>query len=864
MAATIYRDGPLANIRGDRISKPPVDEPTSVRIVGSDPVQIELIAGIQGIVSDSKAAIIAMNQTAAEMLVLSQRTASLYGKSTDAAAQTVALDRGVLTETVSESVKAATETILRDRQEREAKQALSVAQTSQEAKDEQDPTKAPGGFPGKAQTPPVAPGPFTPVQPDQVQQTTEEMLQGAEVAEDTQVAEDQVSNYEKYQQGLSLGQIKQTVAKEMGERVSSFQFGPQLVEDEIVSGGFRHVTDTGEIGAPADPDEVAGFTRNQKLLGGAKNILSKVAGGESVAESVLNKLPASIGKIAGPVGAAATIYTAGTGFAANQREANADWQRVLGGSNAEGFKERLESQTFKRAPDIAATLGGKQAEALYKGAAEIHGSDQYGRDQTMDFAVEAYKSMGIEISESLSIVKTYADAGEQSLVGLADSLKSVSDTAKDAGMNAEGARAMFVETTTGLVEETGMSGPGATQTAEAFTKANIAAFGPALGEQVDIAGILEDDTKIRQMATLLGKDASTFRADLAGPDGELEAARGVKALSGQYLTSVMAPAQPAINAFYESQGLRPGDSLTTAQAEELNTVVMRAGVDAETAQMALATTGVKGTNSSTAPGVAAGITSGMWDPEALVIEQQEEMKRRPRSEAELTDDLPDPTGFRTQIGKSLGIGEKADSGIAPLDYATNALRTSFGKVLHMETDPEAKQYEKYVKDTGHHDPYVKSLIETTGGADDWRFSVQDRTKDGELEQRVVTLDEALKDYGDQLQRGDVDIVGGEMAGTTVAKLVGGGDQSIDATPTERIGKGKTLKEFEKERDKEKDKEKDKEGEGRDGRVTIELKPGMKRYFDLSLDGSVYSNDIARNEGRMPDRVPPKQRNVEGG
>lgn len=153
----------------------------------------------------------------------------------------------------------------------------------------------------------------------------------------------------------------------------------------------------------------------------------------------------------------------------SQREKNAYYQNVEGGSNAGGFGERLSEEGYRWS-----TLGmfsSGEARQAFKGVTRIgyngrvspgHGP---GRQQALNFVYHGKSSYGATVDESLTTLQTASENTQISLTELSKTLKQLSDDAGKAGVNAQMARSQMM----GLFQQALSSGYGSGATAAAGT-----------------------------------------------------------------------------------------------------------------------------------------------------------------------------------------------------------------------------------------------------------------------------------------------------------------------------------------------------------------------------------------------------------
>lgn len=258
--------------------------------------------------------------------------------------------------------------------------------------------------------------------------------------------------FKNYQEGRGLGlrDIRTNVADRLAHGMSNWELGPETSKaPEGALGGhgpkgyFVHdrqgrVTDYAAPGTK----QYRSIRRKKAATQLGKGIVQRVGKGESLAGSISNEIPI-IGTVAGVAGAAVKGVTFGTDFAESQRKANLEYQRVLGGDSNAQFGERFKTWAFQRSQ--MGIMGSEEAAQLRKGAMNIWGNNQNRRVETEQFGVQMYRNLGMDVEESLGVVKQASENGITSLTELAKALENVSESATKAGGNAEEARKHFEE-----------------------------------------------------------------------------------------------------------------------------------------------------------------------------------------------------------------------------------------------------------------------------------------------------------------------------------------------------------------------------------------------------------------------------------
>lgn len=171
----------------------------------------------------------------------------------------------------------------------------------------------------------------------------------------------------------------------------------------------------------------------------ARNFAGSLAEGEGLGSALSSAAPA-VGTALGAAGAVYVGANKALDFAETQRQKNLEFQSVLGGSNAEGFSERMRQNVFRLG--LRGTMGGGDAEAIYKAGMENYGTNRAARNDYQTAAVRMYGG-GIGSSESIALLDQAAKRGNDNVRLLAESVLALGQVARSAGESAESAREKF-------------------------------------------------------------------------------------------------------------------------------------------------------------------------------------------------------------------------------------------------------------------------------------------------------------------------------------------------------------------------------------------------------------------------------------
>jgi hypothetical protein len=202
---------------------------------------------------------------------------------------------------------------------------------------------------------------------------------------------------------------------------------------------------------------------------GVKKALGTVATGDALSTLGGEALAGPVGEAAAAVGLIAGAITWGGDRIAALRGDAAEYQSVRGGSEASGFGEYLHEQAFRYSQ--LGTLSPNQATQLFQGTADI-GLRGAKQKSALTFAVTQYKTLGASISTSLKVISIAAQGSQMALDKVGESLIGVTQTAAQAGVNANFARQQFTTTYGDLVGH-GITSSNASLTAQTFTNIGL-------------------------------------------------------------------------------------------------------------------------------------------------------------------------------------------------------------------------------------------------------------------------------------------------------------------------------------------------------------------------------------------------------
>lgn len=547
--------------------------------------------------------------------------------------------------------------------------------------------------------------------------------------------------------------------------------------------------------------------------------------------------------IAGPMSSVGIrgIPIVGTGIAAvngivdamewltEQRAANAQYQQIYGGDNFglsdtiqglfggdvnTGSGQRAAGFNFKMSQLFSpGGLTGDDSDKLFQGVSSL-GYNNDERRQQLHFATGMYKKQGMSVDDSLRLIQVSAQYANQSLAGVADGLTQVSKAAQVTGQSAKTLRDQFTSYYGAALA--GGAGASASSLAQAMTLSTSGMSRQLAG--ANMTPMLTNPMYLQQVASGAGMTSGQLQSQMAQGNFMSFAGSAQKILD-QRMLGVMDPSvrrqlTQLVKEYGGNKVVAEGPGAISAIATEL---MGNKSWNVYAARSALQSIGVDTSamnDQQVAEFFVAQTTSGGMGAQAK--EQQEKNK---------------PKDVTKQIEEH-GVSDFAIKSGQP---GTLKGGVGFGSEARME-------YLERQKKTGKSDPAMEAAITQFGGKAP-KITVQ--TKQG---QRVVTLSEAIRDYGDQISSGSAIIAEGEYKGKKISEVTGvtttgvvPGKGGTPNTAKENAKSGQTTEEFEKSGGGKWDPFGDK---GNGGVIRVEPSPELARLFHFSTTGNVTVDESA--------------------
>lgn len=564
-----------------------------------------------------------------------------------------------------------------------------------------------------------------------------------------------LTNYERYQQGRDVGAMRQAMAKNVQNRLAKSRWaGEELTE--VAEGVFHRPN-----GTVATAGEVAQHLRRSRIMGAVSGAATEVAEGGSLGGAAMNLLPKGLGGALGFGAAAYTAVNKGLDFAESQREKNAEWQSILGGSNAEGFRERFRERMFSLGQ--RGIMSGANAEALYRGVAETGRRGESAR-RAQDFGTDAYRRFGMSVQESVHLIDIATREGADSLTFLTTSLQGVTKAAREAGINAQVMRQQFTAAFEGNIGSAGVTG--AATIAGAQTQAN-ASFGRTIGQQINTTGQTSDQASLRIQAARSGLTLGQLVVQRnRNPTAYLQGANADRVTVARQILRPLGERMVR-----EAIALNNGQPLSPEQFEQLALRYMSTPGSADPiAAVQMVASRLKITNLTEMTvfpflmQVLAGrSTQGSTNPAVIAAQREAELGMRQTAPG-------DEANVRRASDLAGGSGTQPSVMTNTFNDQLNWQRSNRQEQAHAQ-----RILAEQVRKTGRGGGVSSALVKDFQG--DRRIRV--KTVNGD---RIVTTDDALRYYRDQVDAGTAVIESGPGAGKTVAEALNiAGDKNLKVT-----------------------------------------------------------------------------------
>jgi hypothetical protein len=531
----------------------------------------------------------------------------------------------------------------------------------------------------------------------------------------------------------------------------------------------------------------------------------------------------------------------GFGEVRSQRNKNEYYQNVNGGSNFSGFGERMHEEAY--AASTSAMFSDQEARQAFKGVTRLgyngvvknQFSRQGGRQDALNFVYHGKTSYGASVSESLQELEQVSKNSTLSLKGLQGALKDVSDTAGKAGVNAQMARKQLMN----LVGQGESAGYGA---GSISTAANLQMGKTSLGrsyQDIDVSG------QMSQQYTYMASSQMGMTYNQYTAMQSTSPLAAAQARAGQNLSTLSQIfTQDEVN-WVKQKAQALGGTLDSDAALSIVPEFLTAfpNHNISVIQQQLAAFGVVQTDDPQ-KALAYAFTLMAGQNGDLANAQKTAKANKPMSASAASKQASSSgfiKGFTTKKSDGSSVGAKI--GGALLETVTAGIVDDVGT---SKGDSKAmKAYKDQVSKSGQRNPVLENLLTTVKDDDETKVIVH--TSKGE---RVVSLQDAVKNHATEVSSGQAKIVSGKNKGKTVSDLLGTGSVNAGANWTSEASKskdtsGESLTKWQKDHPS---KTATGTGAGANGKVVVDLSDTAKQLFKISSATGIAG---ANGEGAPP-------------
>jgi hypothetical protein len=542
--------------------------------------------------------------------------------------------------------------------------------------------------------------------------------------------------------GSYLGHMRQTMRSRMGEYIHS-TFGAGSGETFIPGGQdqsgnrlFHAYDTTGRFsGTVSEAEEgvagrVAGAATRARVSG-----IGGALGGEG-AMAGLRAVP-YLGAGAAAVGA----LWEGANFVSNQRQANSQYQSILGGSNMGGMGQRFLQAGFQLSSLFGGGLSWGESGKAFKDVTAL-GYQGGNRQQRLNFAQTNYKHTGMSVDQSMELIGIAAKGVTANFSELEDQLQKVSKAAKDTGQNAAALRENFIQNYGALQQAS--QGANSGQLAQGLTNVT-AGLGRAYAP-LNFTGMFDQAGMMRAASSMGYGNLAQYEA--AGQSNPMVTAQGSQNVINQSLGAVV---PQDLKAYIQQLIQQHGGNQAVVNNQNLQMVIaqqaMASGkVQIQSIRGVLTAARVSGADKMSDQAVVAYIVA--WVAGGVDLTKQ------------------------TAVQQSMGQQQKVGTSFWNDNQVKNigqGLPDADRKKLQQDATTAMQGIGKgtlaYNQQQGLFDPVIDRLQKQFGTG----LQLEVQTARGS---QIVTLAQAAKDYRDQLVNGSAIIASGDQKGKSVKDIVG--------------------------------------------------------------------------------------------
>lgn len=453
----------------------------------------------------------------------------------------------------------------------------------------------------------------------------------------------------------------------------------------------------------------------------------------------------------------------------------------------------------------------------------------------MQFVSDNYKQMGMDIAQSIQLVQSAAQNGNQSLAGLAQQLQAVSSQAAATGQNAGALRQQFSNYySQGL--QSGL-GAGSGSVAQVLTSTTSGTSRDLTN--VNYSSLLSNPVLMQTLAAQRGMTLGQMESQVAqGNTGAFTQALGQR--TNQVLTGSM---NQTLRTLFSQQVQQAGGYQRVAQTpgSQYNIAVQlmqSRDWNVMEARAAMGTLGIdtsKMNDEQIAEYYVSTLSSG--GVQAAGRAQQSKLGTlTPQERAAAGGGSPN-IGGSSYLNKM--AQDRAQNTPSVLDWASQLFGGDSTENNAKNAKSLAQAYQGYESQQGNSNPAIESMISSLGTTGSSQLRVQ--TPQGD---RVVSMQDAIKYYSDQISTGSAVVVGGAQNGKTLGEATGtviAGYQSPRPGGSAKNGPaniGQSWADYQKANPSQQQGAAAATGTQTNGTVTVSPSPTLMQMFNWSSTGGV--------------------------
>jgi hypothetical protein len=506
-------------------------------------------------------------------------------------------------------------------------------------------------------------------------------------------------------------------------------------------------------------------------------------------KSMLPRVGAAVG---GPWGAVAgAAIGAATDIPAevrSQRDKNAYYQSIEGGSNFDGFGERASEELYRWS--TFGVLSSDESRKAFKGVTRLGYNSKVeggvGRQDALNFIYHGKTRRGETVDESLQQLQVNSKNALGSLNDLNDALNAVSDSAGKAGVNSQQARAEFTQLMDQAIKQGYGSSSADVASLEQQTKNS---YGRSY-QDVDVSGRLTLNHAY-MAASMSGMSVSQYLTSGVTSKGAADAK-----LDQATASAVL---KPGVEDWIKDQISKAGGAgnLHEDVVQQIAEQMIREFYANDSPAMAQVIAAISGQSTLANDPVKAAFWLVQQYNDKGTAETTHKMTAKEKAAQKTASK---ENAVSTGVGNNMrqtqdDRGPNAGKSIlGDLDKEKSGDFLGFGG----HNSDAYNAYQKWHEQKGgQEDPVVYHLLQKIKGDDKTKVAVT--TKDGK---KVVSLADAIKNHRNELASGKAVVVEGDQTGKTVSEILGKDkvdplrDFSKEAKATDKSGE--TYAKWEKE------------------------------------------------------------------